>query len=750
MRALGSRTRWAFTLCFFGAPVALAVSMGVVPMEWLFSSEGLVVILVASAAGFVLYQSILVDAFLFQISTYQNGCHLERAHQLARLCHWESSPGGVRWSPSAWDFFGGTPPSVGDVSWISSEFMDAFLRHRSIAEISGRSSLVFRKAGSDDCEKVWLRESVERVGDTGFVGVVQDVTEARNAERQMSLSANVYRSMGDGVIVTTVDGYIVDINPAMERISLYSRDEAIGNKPTIFQSGLQGNEFYEEMWRHLSTLGRWSGDIKNKKKNGEIYIQSTIIEAIRNDFGDIEHYVAVCRDVTEERQIESRLTEIAYYDGLTGLANKRLFGEKLEAAIKKADKNQEIAIMMIDLDGLYFINSRHGYDMGDLVIKSTGARLDRAFGDKAFVSRFGGDEFCVAIPATSIDDIGRVAAEILSVISVPLLAHQPPGDPVATEIRITGSVGVTVFPDDFVSADKLIRHAGHAMHSAKTKGGGQFCVFSTEDDRIAQRHHEIIRSVEVAMENHEIIPFFQPKVDINTGAIVGAEALTRRISNGVAIPPSEFILDVERSSGSTPTRFTLYMINLVAGALCTWIDKGVAVPVSVNVFPANLQDSDFLTGVEYILLLHGIPAGMIELEIIESSDVGDRSAAIEAMLKLKAMGCKLSIDDFGTGYSSLDYLRKLPIETLKIDQTFVVNMLRNQDDEKIVNAIIQLARSMGFGVVAEGIEDVETAMALSRMGCRVGQGYFYSKPVPRDRFEELLSAPALPYPGATS
>lgn len=720
-------------LVFVGAIGAAFLSAIYSGAQWVFSGEGAIVFLLTIIVSLVLYQLVLADAFAFQVASFRSQKNLARAHRAANTCHWESDADGqIRWSSSAWDFFE-APPPANDTTWVADDFMTAFALHRKKAIETGRSTLVF-KACTPGRGNVWIKESVEFSKNEGLVGILQDVSDAKHAEKQMSLSANVYKSMGDGVVVTTTDGVIVDINPAMERISLYSREEVIGKRPAIFRSGLQSSDFYDEMWRNLSVAGRWSGDIKNKRKNGDAYIQNTLIEAVVNDFGEVEYYVAVCRDVTRERQVEQRLTEIAYYDDLTGLANKRLFSEKTESLLESCRPGQKVAVLIVDLDNLFAINGNHGHAVGDFVIKSIGDRISKQWGATSVISRFGGDEFCIACLVQSLEALDLLASDLLAAISRPISVPLSCGSASLAEVCVTGSIGATIYPDDKVSADTLIRHAGHAMHAAKTKGGDQYCMFSTEDDRIAHRHHEIIRSIEVAMSAGDILPFYQPKVDIRTGITVGAEALTRWISNGHPVPPSEFIENIERCSGSLPTRFTLYMMDVIARDVRSWMDEGLCFPVSINVFPSNLRDPDFCENMKLTIERHGIPASVIEMEIVESSDVGDRTQASLSMSRLRNMGFKLSIDDFGTGYSSLDYLRKLPVETLKIDQSFVINMMNSADDEKIVDAVIQLAKSLSFSVVAEGIEDAATERRLAEMGCNIGQGYYYSKPIPSEQF----------------
>lgn len=729
------------SLVFFSAVVATLVPSFFLGTGWMLSSDGVLIVLIIAVLGLLLYQFLLADSCSSRIDAHKKDRHLLQAQQISSLCSWElDEHNRLSWSAGANDLFSVFPSSMADASWVDDEFLSAFLSHRQRAIIEGKSALTFRisPSCSKEGEERWVTEYAEHSPEDGLTGVLQDVTVARTAEKQLSLSDNVYRSMGDGVVITTPSGVIVDINPAMERISRHSKEDVIGKCPRIFHSGLHDHTFYRNMWRDLTIRGQWKGDITNKRRDGTTYIQDTTIEAICNTPGRVDFYVAVCKDVTERRALESKLWDVAYYDTLTGLANKSLFDRQLDALItERMQDNQytgKIAILILDLDNLYKINDIYGTQVGDEVIKITGKRLLSAYGEKnggIVVSRFGGDEFCVAKHSESVEAAEQFAKDVLRMIAAPVSVCN------AGEVFITCSAGLTVFPDNKMGANTLVRHASHALHMAKTQGGNQFILFSPEDERVVQKHYDVIRKIERAMTNKEIVPFYQPKVDILTGQIVGAEALTRWMVDGTPVPPSEFIENIERCAGSLPARFTLYMAKAVAKDIRSWLDRGISIPVSINVFPGNLKEAGFSEEMVRIVTTHGIAPEMIEFEILESSDVGNRTVASDAMRQLRDLGFKLSIDDFGTGYSSLDYLRKLPVEALKIDQSFVISMNSCQEDEKIVSAVIRLANSLGFGVVAEGIEDHATAHKLASMGCRVGQGYYYSRPVPGDQFIAL-------------
>lgn len=666
--------------------------------------------------------------------------NLDRAQQIAGICNWTycMDSQNICWSPQAEKIFGSrVPQKYGDIrNLIHPE--DLILAREQWKKAMKGDTVDFEHRLVIDGEVKWVREQVkfDTKGTTikRGTGTIQDITMAHHKETQLIFAASVFANASDGIMIAKPDGIIIDINAAMQRITGYQADEMQGRTPGILRSGTHNAEFYASLWRELNEKDIWIGDIWNQRKNGTVYLQKTSIVAVRNQSMVVTHYIALATDVTEIHNNEQVLSKMAYYDTVTNLPNRRMFTARLDSVIDAHEREGgQIAIGYLDLDGFKPVNDRYGHTVGDELLKIISQRIVTSLRGSDIASRLGGDEFAILFKINSIQECDVVASRILEKISEPIVVPlREENNSQTIEVRVTGSMGITIYPEDQANSDVLMRHADQAMYAAKTRGKNCYQMFSAQDDRVAHQHHEMIARIGESIEKNEFVAFYQPKVDIAAGRVIGLEALTRWQRDGEYIPPNEFLQDVELSTMAV--KFSITMLRTVMKDILEWRAQDIFIPVSVNIFASNLQDENFPIQVKEVLNEYpDIPPEMIEFEIVESSHIGDFISASKVLMECQAMGIQFSIDDFGTGFSSLAYLRKLPVQSLKIDQSFVRDMLSDHDDLVIVSAVINLAKAFNYKVIAEGVETADIGQKLIDIGCRYAQGYAISKPIAAER-----------------
>ncbi|AZC28201.1 Sensory box/GGDEF domain/EAL domain protein [Pseudomonas chlororaphis subsp. piscium] len=552
----------------------------------------------------------------------------------------------------------------------------------------------------------------------------------REDRERLRQAAAVFDCTREGVLVSDRRGQIVHVNRAFIEITGYQREEVLGRQPSMFKSGHHTADFYQAMFDSLNTTGEWSGEIWNRRKCGEIYPQWQTIRAIRDDDGQLSHYVAVFSDISAIKDSEHELAHLAHHDPLTDLPNRLLFTDRAEQALASAQIHKRgCALLMVDLDHFKMINDSLGHNVGDRLLKAVAQRLQGMFGPGITLARLGGDEFAVLVESCGQPGQAAVLAQrIIDGVKQPFLMDE-------NQLFINASIGISLFPSDALSAEQLLRNADTALFKAKSAGRDSYALYTEELTAHAQQRVEIAFELRRALEQQELRVFYQPVHDLASSRLVGVEALVRweHPQRGL-VPPGEFIPIAERTG--LIAEIDAWVMQQACRQMCQWQAQGMELSfVAVNVSSRLFARRELYQQVAQVLHDTGLDPAYLELEVTESAVMEDPEVALEQMHRLRELGLRLAIDDFGTGYSSLLRLKRLPVQKLKIDQGFVAGLPWDEDDAAISRVIIALAQSMGMQVHAEGIEQVEQARFLLDQGCDLGQGYWFGRPVPAAQLE---------------
>lgn len=566
---------------------------------------------------------------------------------------------------------------------------------------------------------------------TGVISLIQDITKRTQLEDKLTQAASVFSHAHEGIIITDASGIITDVNEAFVAITGYGHEEVIGKNPSILSSNRQSPLFYAQLWKSVAEKGHWSGEIWNQRKNQEIYPELLTISTVHDDDGEVKNYVAVFTDITEIKKHQSQLEHMAHYDVLTNLPNRALLADRLHQAIVQSKRSKKsLAVAFLDLDGFKEVNDAHGHSLGDELLVLLSHRLKEALRDCDTLSRFGGDEF-VAILADleNIQDFEPVIERMLKAASKPILVND-------ILLKVSASIGVTLYPIDNVEVDQLIRHADQAMYLSKQKGKNCYHLFDIESEDAIKQRSEGLQDIAKAIQKHEFVLYYQPKVNMKTGDIIGVEALIRWQHPDLGLlSPLDFLPLIE--SHKLSIEVGEWVINESLTQIAIWQERGLNLTVSVNIGALQLQEENFTDRLAVLLAAHSdVEPSSLQLEVLETSALGDVINASEVMIKCTKLGVTFAIDDFGTGYSSLTYLRRLPAKLIKIDQTFVCDMLVNPEDRAIVVGVIALATSFNREVIAEGVETIAHGTALLEIGCELAQGYGIARPMPADKIPE--------------
>ncbi len=560
-----------------------------------------------------------------------------------------------------------------------------------------------------------------------------DVTEARAAEAELRLAARVFEHAGEAIMVTDADNRIVQVNPAFTTITGYAAAEVLGQTPAKFKSGRHDPAFYQAMWRSLRETDAWEGEIWDKRRDGVIYPKWLTISAMRDQHGELRHYVALFTDISERKRSEERIRHLAEHDSLTGLPNRSLLQDRLRQAMNRAEReNGRLALLFVDLDRFKLVNDSLGHAVGDALLQEIAHRLQSAVRASDTVSRQGGDEFLVLLAdIEQNEDAGRVAQKMLDVLSAPchLAGH---------ELRITPSIGISLYPDDSTDLEKLIKSADIAMYQAKENGRCTYQFFTNDMNERAAERLSVELGLRRALERGELLLHYQPQIELASGRVIGLEALLRwnHPEQGL-IPPGRFIPIAEDSGLIVPIGEGV--LHEVCRQSLAWQAAGLpAVPVAVNLSAVQFRKPGLESLLRDILTATGLPPRLLELELTESIVMNQAEETVAILGRLHELGVRLSIDDFGTGYSSLAYLKRFPIQKLKVDQSFMRDVTSDANDAAIVRGIVGLAHSLGLGVIAEGVETREQLDFLRELGCEEAQGYHFSRPLPPGEIEPLL------------
>jgi len=566
--------------------------------------------------------------------------------------------------------------------------------------------------------------------DEGSIWVFADITERKLAEEKLRLSANVLEHIADGVMVLDVHGRIVATNPAFTRITGYAEHEALGRSSSLSSHDAAGSRndpaLYQELWRELGASGFWRGEIWDTRKGGDAYLEALTVSAVRDDDGATTHYVCVFSDITRARESQIQLDHLAHHDALTALPNRLLYHDRLRHAMARAERDgEQLAVLFIDLDRFKNVNDTLGHHVGDELLKQAAQSLSRCLREGDTLARLGGDEFIVLLEdVDGVRGATRVADKLVAMFEQPF---EDSGD----ELFVTGSVGISLYPRDGHDMHILIRNADVAMYQAKARGRNGYRFYApamSGDGALRLRMEALLRR---AIEKHEIHLAYQPQVEIDSGRLVGVEALLRWNSPELGqVAPSRFI-PLAEDTGFIG-QLGQWVLQEACRQMVAWEAQGLAVPkIAVNLSVRQFERGGMAAAVAAVLGDTGLAPQRLQLEVTESAimNTGD---ALQYVNDLHAIGVCLAIDDFGTGYSSLAYLKQLPVQTLKIDRSFIKDIPQDPDDEAIAIAIIQLGKSMNLSVIAEGVEREDQAAFLLRHGCRLAQGYLYGKPLGND------------------
>ncbi len=570
------------------------------------------------------------------------------------------------------------------------------------------------------------------------VGCIRtDISERKSMEERLHLAKLVIDTTSEAVVVTNTRGEIVDINDAYTQITGYDREELLGRNPRITQSGHHDKAFFEGMWRELTGRGQWAGEIWDRRKNGDIYPKWLTINAIRDSEKRTTHYVGVFTDISEKKATENKLKNLAFYDPLTELPNRLFFRERLDEALLASRRHgQRTALMFIDLDRFKDVNDTLGHTAGDELIAQASRRIVDSLRDTDTVARLGGDEFTVILTELENEEsAGHVAQQIIERIQEHFLLF-------GTEVFISASIGISLYPEDGEDSDTLIKNADTAMYHAKENGRGNCQFFRAEMNERMLRRVTLERDLRRALENGEFILHYQPRYVLETGQMAGSEALIRWNHPGEGlISPAEFIPVAEETNLIIP--IGEWVLREACRQTIAWHRQELGLlHISVNLSSRQFQQQNLTQLIRDTLLETGLDPDFLELEITESVVTENPEEAARLLLELRQMGVHIAIDDFGTGYSSLAYLKRFPIDALKIDRSFIQDLPDDPEDAAIVESIIAMARSLGINVVAEGVESAAQRTFLKERGCREVQGFYFSKPLPAPALTELLKAPA--------
>ncbi len=549
--------------------------------------------------------------------------------------------------------------------------------------------------------------------------------EQSRAESRLQMAASVFTHAREGILITDSQGNIIEANQVFADITGYSRKEVMGKNPRILQSGLHDQEFFSSLWQSLVDTGNWQGEVWNRRKNGELYAAMMTISAVQDIHGITQNYVNLFTDITPLKEHQRQLEYIAHYDALTGLPNRVLLADRLKQAMARSHRNgRSLAVLYLDLDGFKAVNDQHGHDTGDQLLVNISHRLKEVLREGDTLARIGGDEFVVVmVDLERPQDYEAVLNRLLSVAAEPVTLNQH-------LLLVSASIGATLYPQDDADADQLLRHADQAMYLAKQAGKNCYHLFDIAKDIAVKTQRESLEHIRIALDRKEFVLHYQPQVNMRTGEIVGAEALVRwqHPERGL-LSPAHFLPVIE----DHPLSIELgdWVINDALQQIAHWQRLGLLIPVSVNIGALQLQRSEFVTQLAAQLAAHPqVPPAYLQLEIVETSALEDIAEVADIMRRCRDLGVSFAVDDFGTGYSSLTYLKRLPAELLKIDQTFVRDMLDDADDLAIVKGVIGLANAFHRQVIAEGVETVAHGELLIPLGCELAQGYGIARPMP--------------------
>lgn len=564
-----------------------------------------------------------------------------------------------------------------------------------------------------------------------LIGTVRDISMRKETEAQLRQSARVFEHAHEGIMITDSSNRIINVNRAFTELTGYSYDEVLGQHPSILNSGHQSKEFYSRLWYDLDSQGYWKGEIWNRKKNGELYAEQLTITALRNSAGETDQYIGIFSDITHIKEQQNRLEQMAHYDALTGLPNRILLADRMDQALSHTNRmGNLLAVAYLDLDDFKPINDRLGHAVGDKLLVAVAKRLKECVRGDDTVSRLGGDEFVLLLPEQeSVEQSNLAIDRIIKTLTEPYYIK-------GNKLTVSASIGISLYPLDNSDADTLLRHADQAMYTAKQAGRNRYHYFDPNLEQVAKQQQDALSGIEHALENEEFVLFYQPKVNMRNRQVIGAEALIRwqHPEHGLLFPDS-FLPAIENTRLSVELGH--WVIDQALQQLNQWHQQGLRLNISVNIAARHLESEHFIPRLKELLAHYpDLPAQSLELEILETSALEEMTKVARIIDECHKLGITVALDDFGTGYSSLTYFKKLPVDTVKIDRSFVIDMLEDEEDLTIVEGVIGLASAFQRKVIAEGVETCQHGHMLLQMGCDFAQGYGIARAMPAEHLPD--------------
>ncbi|MFQ3171340.1 MAG: diguanylate cyclase (GGDEF)-like protein/PAS domain S-box-containing protein [Oleispira sp.] len=578
----------------------------------------------------------------------------------------------------------------------------------------------------------------------GIFGIARDVTEARQNERELILAGQVFDNSTEVILVTDNKGQVINANPAFFEASQLTLEEIRGLRPDdIINSNFHGSDFYLDVGQAIVQESYWQGEVHYLRKNGEERTSWTGISATRNRAGKVQNLIIIISDITERKVIERRIHNLAYFDPLTGLPNRTQMYERLDKMVTSArESHTYIAVLFLDLDRFKPINDSMGHPAGDLVLKEVASRLQHCLKKQDLVSRMGGDEFTIALSNQENSDSAantavKVGERILHSLQQPFFIEKK-------ELFLTASLGIAIFPDDGNTVTELLKNSDMAMYHAKDDGRNNVQFFDEQMNKKAVELLEMENDLRYAIDRGELELYYQPQFASADCSMQGVEALLRwhHKTKGM-IPPSYFIPIIEDTGLIIP--IGEWVLRQACSDMAKWQKNNIGVNrIAINVSARQFKQHGFIDLVKEVIEESSIKPNQLELELTESILIDNLDHTLDILTRLRAMGVRMAIDDFGTGYSSLNYLKQFPVDTLKIDQSFIQNLPDNKDDAQITRTIISMAHNLGLGVIAEGVETKEQLEFLQQVQCEEIQGYYFSKPIPAKALVSMIEKARIP------
>lgn len=600
------------------------------------------------------------------------------------------------------------------------------------------SILLERRVVRNDGTVIPVEVSARALPNGGIQALIRDVTARVIAEERLRQAATVFESTREGVVITDAQHSIIAVNSAFTEVTGYSESEVLGKNPSLLKSDRHDDDFYREMWSAIKEFGFWRGEIWSRRKNGDIYPEWGTISAVVDEDNHVTNYVAVFSDISSVKESEEKLEYLAHHDPLTELPNRLLYMARLEHALEQAKREQlSAAVIFIDLDHFKNINDSLGHPVGDALLIQVAERLSTQVRNEDTVARLGGDEFTVLLEQLrNPQRAGAVAAKLINSFAEPFYVE-------GHQLHVTASIGISLSPHDGEDVATLLRNADSAMYQAKERGRNGYQFYTAEHTTSAFERVLLENSLRQALKLDQFEIFYQPQLDLRNERLVGAEALVRWHHPEMGlVSPDRFIPLAEETGLIVP--IGEWVLQIACQQVRGWQEAGLPIDrVAVNLAGQQLRRGDLVTSVEQALDRAGLAPASLELEVTEGFIMQQAEQAIEVLERLRQLGVTLSIDDFGTGYSSLSCLKRLPINTLKIDQSFVRDIPHDPNDEAIARAVIALAKSLQLNVVAEGIETSAQRDFMLEEDCTEGQGYLFSPPLPGHQFAEFLEQQAI-------